>query len=322
MPTDTPTDDLTQPRRRKRISTIVRRAAALTMSVLAAITMNGIMAAPAQAELPWDSFPASWNRVMLFAGSSLPANNARSLVFDVDNSGGHGWGILLFPSHAATNEIWVIEPAVEGGYYYHPAYNRNLCMDFDGERAVGALLKVNACDGSASQRWHSRSYNGGRQIATHSDWQYCIDVPNSNFNSMQQLQLWNCNGTMAQNFTYNGCYNYTCDGRWPDVMGCDKGNPYQSTTLYTDSYGTAQARMVISQTCSAAWGVIYHDAAAQSVNLVRNSRLNYSGPTTYFEKIGERGKHIWTYMFGLAGGLHVVCLRNGANGDEACTAIY
>ncbi|QFZ20418.1 RICIN domain-containing protein [Saccharothrix syringae] len=121
------------------------------------------------------------------------------LVMDASNFGGHGTPVVLWPDTGGSNQYWVTETAREGGTYLHPAYSGGLCLDFDGERGYGNPVKVNNCDGSDSQRWFFFYHpSGGNAIATHSDYQYCIDVPNSDFTAGRQLQLWGCNNTTAQ----------------------------------------------------------------------------------------------------------------------------
>ncbi|QFZ20099.1 RICIN domain-containing protein [Saccharothrix syringae] len=121
------------------------------------------------------------------------------LVMDASNSGGHGTPVILWRENGGSNQYWVTESAREGGTYLHPAYSGGLCLDFDGQRGYGNPIKVNNCDGSDSQRWFFFYHpSGGYAIATHSDYQYCIDVPSSDFTAGRQLQLWECNNGAAQ----------------------------------------------------------------------------------------------------------------------------
>lgn len=111
-----------------------------------------------------------------------------------------GTPVVLWTNNNGSNQIWNTEAASEGGTYLHPAYNWGLCLDFDGASAGNSIpVKVNNCDGSASQRWFFGNHpSGGNRIATHSDFRYCVDVPNYNFAQGQQIALWDCNDTTAQ----------------------------------------------------------------------------------------------------------------------------
>jgi len=122
------------------------------------------------------------------------------LVMDASNHGGHGTPVILWTNNNGSNQIWNTEAASEGGTYLHPAYNWGLCLDFDGASPGNSIpVKVNNCDGSASQRWFFGNHpSGGYRIATHSDFRYCVDVPNYNFAQGQQIALWDCNDTTAQ----------------------------------------------------------------------------------------------------------------------------
>ncbi|MEV4629687.1 RICIN domain-containing protein [Micromonospora sp. NPDC049523] len=153
--------------------------------------------APASAVDP--AFPPSWQRYRLLEAATS------DLYLDVSGSGPASAAVQLWPDNRSDAQLWVLEYAREGGAYFHPGYNRNLCLDFDGERGWGVLMEVNACNGSASQRWHwSSGWNGGLQLATHSDLQFCIDVPSSNFAAGQRLQLWGCNYSGAQSWYFYG----------------------------------------------------------------------------------------------------------------------
>ncbi|OJH42490.1 S1 family peptidase [Cystobacter ferrugineus] len=51
----------------------------------------------------------------------------------------------------------------------------------------------------------------------------CIDVPNSNFSDGIQLQMWTCNGTNAQKFTWDGA-RLKIGGKCMDVSGASTAN--------------------------------------------------------------------------------------------------
>ncbi|MEU8007356.1 ricin-type beta-trefoil lectin domain protein [Catellatospora sp. NPDC049111] len=86
---------------------------------------------------------------------------------------------------------------------------------------------------------------GGGSTSRIIGWQdKCIDVPNSNFVDGQRLQLWDCNGTNAQNWTFPGdgtirtvnglcmdvAWGSTAAGAAIQIVGCS-GNPAQQFVL-------------------------------------------------------------------------------------------
>ncbi|MEV0457650.1 ricin-type beta-trefoil lectin domain protein [Catellatospora methionotrophica] len=86
---------------------------------------------------------------------------------------------------------------------------------------------------------------GGGSTSRIIGWQdKCIDVPNSNFVDGQRLQLWDCNGTNAQNWTFPGdgtirtvngmcmdvAWGSTAPGAAIQIVGCS-GNPAQQFVL-------------------------------------------------------------------------------------------
>jgi hypothetical protein len=139
-------------------------------------------------------FPSDWPRYRWHSAVTW-------LMMDVRLAGGHGSQVQLYGDNGTDAQLWVAEHAAEGGDFLHPGYNRWLCLDFNGERRAGAPILVNNCDGSDSQRWYYYSLGQGWAIATHSDFVFCIDVPNANFAQDQSLQLWDCNNTAAQRWT-------------------------------------------------------------------------------------------------------------------------
>ncbi|GAA1378816.1 hypothetical protein GCM10009661_51090 [Catellatospora chokoriensis] len=86
---------------------------------------------------------------------------------------------------------------------------------------------------------------GGGSTSRIIGWQdKCIDVPNSNFVDGQRLQLWDCNGTNAQNWNFPGdgtirtvnglcmdvAWGSTANGAAIQIVGCS-GNPAQQFVL-------------------------------------------------------------------------------------------
>ncbi|WP_329108896.1 ricin-type beta-trefoil lectin domain protein [Micromonospora sp. NBC_01699] len=173
---------------RRRIAGVLLAGTLLVVSTL----VGGV--APASAVDP--AFPSHWPKYRLLERAT------GNLYLDVSNSGPANAAVQLWFGNNSDAQLWIWETASEGGDYLHPGYNRNLCLDFDGERGWGVPMEVNNCNGSASQRWHfAPAWGGGHQLATHSDYVICVDVPGSNFSAGQRLQLWGCNGTGAQSWT-------------------------------------------------------------------------------------------------------------------------
>ncbi|MCG5448595.1 MULTISPECIES: ricin-type beta-trefoil lectin domain protein [Micromonospora] len=240
------------------LKTVRRVVAVLTLVITTVITGLTVMAPPASAA-EWDpTMPSEWRRRALFAGG-IPSN----LRLDVQYGGGHGTPVHLWSSSNAPTQVWVEEAADQGGFYLHPGFNRWLCLDFDGDRAAGATLKVNNCNGSASQRWHEGfQYDHAFGLVTHSDNQYCVDVPTSNFSSGQILQIWGCNQTNAQRIYHAGCYEDSCLGRNPETMGC--GLVSQVRVDFT--VNSSRVTLHYSSTCNSNWGRM---TAGQGINIGR-----------------------------------------------------
>ncbi|WP_170191817.1 RICIN domain-containing protein [Saccharothrix syringae] len=159
---------------------------------LSAPTASGAASAAPLAESTDATPPTTREVIKWWASQSI-------FVMDASNFGGHGTPVVLWQDTGGGNQYWVTEGAREGGTYLHPAYSSGLCLDFNGERGYGNPIKVNDCDGSDSQRWFFFYHpSGGNAIATHSDYQYCIDVPDANFSAGRQIQLWGCNNRSSQ----------------------------------------------------------------------------------------------------------------------------
>jgi len=85
---------------------------------------------------------------------------------------------------------------------------------------------------------------GGGGVSIVSNWNNrCIDVPNSNFSDGVRLQMWNCNGTAAQKWTFSGgslrtqnnkcmdvAWGSTANGAAIQIANCS-GNPAQQFVL-------------------------------------------------------------------------------------------
>ncbi|TCB95493.1 DUF2690 domain-containing protein [Micromonospora zingiberis] len=270
-----------------------RVVAVLTLVVATVVT--GLAVTPSTASAAeWDlTFPSDWSRRGLFAGA---AGTPTILRLDVQYGGGHGTPVHLWDSNSEPTQVWVQESADQGGFYLHPAYNRWLCLDFNGERAAGATLRVNNCNGSASQRWFEGLHSGHAfSLVTHSDNRYCVDVPYSNFSTGQILQIWDCNQTNAQRVYSAGCYADNCTGHSPVVMGCDFG------TIVRVDFTVAGSRvtMVYSPKCESVWGRM---TAAPGVQISRTVVLQRFLSNVYHDSYSSKplsaGATGWTQMYG------------------------
>lgn len=254
-----------------------------------------VPAGPAAAAFDW-RFPSNWHIRTFFAGGS-----PSTLAMDARFSGGHGSPVQLWTSNGLEAEMWVEEPAAQGGAYYHPGYDRWLCLDFNGERGAGVPLLVNNCDGSDSQRWY-RSANGPNavKLTTHTDNAYCIDVPSSQFNSGQSLQIWPCNGGNAQRYYNAGCYGNNCQGLDPSLTFCS----IAADTADDFTINGSRVTLHKSSRCSAVWAKMTAGPGTVSRS-VRVQRLN--GPNgnvlSYYESdfIIQPDRPVgWTEMFSIA----------------------
>jgi Ricin-type beta-trefoil lectin domain len=278
----------------------LRRALTAVALVFVTIaTSTVVFVAPASAG--WDpNMPTSWIKRAFFVSTGRPT----FLRLDAAYSGGHGSPVHLWTTDNNPAQVWVEEPAAEGGYFYHPGYDRWLCLDFDGDRAWGVPLKVNNCDGSASQRWYwsDRSANAteyGTWLTTHSDNQFCVDVPNSNFVQGQTLQIWGCNGTSAQVFYLSGCLRLSCNGHDPDAMACS----LNSVTVRDVSDGWFRVTLQEGQRCQSVWARVSGGAGEQNDQARAVVERFYNG--SYLDEYGS-GEiwtgTAWTPMFGEVSG--------------------
>jgi hypothetical protein len=87
---------------------------------------------------------------------------------EVPGWGGSGTKVDTYPyvdedGHAQNNERWCLEPANEGGWYLHPVYNSNLCLDVFGGTSgysSGQTVGVWNCNGRVNQRFVATVNNG------------------------------------------------------------------------------------------------------------------------------------------------------------------
>jgi hypothetical protein len=276
----------------------MRRALAAVALVLATIaTSTVVFVSPAAAAPAWDaSIPSWWYKRAFFVGHPAP----QYLRMDAAWAGGHGSPVHLWPSDNNPAQIWAQEPASEGGSYLHPGYNRWLCLDFDGERGWGVPLKVNNCNGSASQRWHFEETKGLGytviRIFTHSDKQFCIDVPNNNiFTAGQTLQIYGCNGTQAQIWLDAACYRSYCQGHDPQRLGCSTN----SQVISDFTFNNVRVTLHWGWECQAVWARMAVPSTSLFDRRLELRRLTNGADyrDSFFTDvhIGQTG---WTPMYG------------------------
>ncbi|MBB5868383.1 hypothetical protein F4553_001762 [Allocatelliglobosispora scoriae] len=296
---------------------LLKRAAALLGAIVLALTGLAVVAPAAHADPGWDTgIPTSWRRASIFAGTENINLNSRRLVFEVDQYRGDGWGVQLGPALAHTNQIWAMQAASEGGFYYHAGYDQSLCLDFDGDPGYGNQLKVRNCDGSASQRWFPIWRDGGFELATHSDRKWCVDVPNSNFAAPQQGQIWNCNHTAAQFFTESGCHGWSCTGLWPDQMGCDL-----DATTVSDTTGSDGTRITVHTSgyrCLSVWTKMTLSSVWQLPRWAEIRAYPSGGSIYYRNQQVSPGNMVWTPMLDRtpSGTVFKGCLVNELNNRD------
>jgi hypothetical protein len=89
-------------------------------------------------------------------------------------------------------------------------YNRNsgaVVEVYDSQTTNGAIVDQWGYDGTQTQYWCSfiTYYHNGTPVyeLVNNNSGLCLDVPGSNFADGQHLQQWQCNGTNAQEWTFN-----------------------------------------------------------------------------------------------------------------------
>ncbi|MGC4790639.1 glycoside hydrolase family 64 protein [Micromonospora sp. DT178] len=109
----------------------------------------------------------------------------------------------------------------------------------DGDpRAAGIVLSPFGATGGGPG-------NPGGAVPVLSNWNNkCIDVPNANFVDRAQLQMWSCNGTDAQKWTFTGDTVRSQNNKCMDVDGGATGNG-AVVQLYTCN-GTGAQRFTLT----------------------------------------------------------------------------
>ncbi|MEO3746581.1 RICIN domain-containing protein [Plantactinospora sp. B5E13] len=262
-------------------------AAALVATVAAVVVpATGAMAAP-----PLDpSMPSSWAKWTFHSGGDY------NLVVDASYSGGHGAAAQLYGDHGGSNQIWFQEAAAEGGQFLHPGYDRWLCLGRNGT-GWGSSVSVQACDGSANQRWLITRLRYEYYLLKPYDAQdLCVDVPNSNFAQGVDLQLWGCNESAAQYWRMGQCWAAACDGQWPDVTDCDTSGGDEVLDV---TRGSERLVLIRATGCHAFYArLTYQAGTGDTIKLVMR-RHHTDGNSSAMVLPVEAGQTRWSPMFGV-----------------------
>jgi hypothetical protein len=119
-----------------------RSLLALAAALLTTATVGLVAAAPAHADsrcqLEWYSLQ----------------NGSGNLALDVWHQGGSTATVDGYTPNWTAAQAWCLEPAAEGGYYFHPSYNLGLCLDVPyGRYNVGQGMWIYNCNGTQPQRF-------------------------------------------------------------------------------------------------------------------------------------------------------------------------
>ncbi|MFB7599664.1 RICIN domain-containing protein [Streptomyces sp. NPDC056160] len=127
-------------------------AAVLAGSVLAV----GLLPATASAQ---QTMSASVNKC---AQKVTFRNSQTGYYLDASGGGGAGTKVITWNRNGGSNQRWCLEKAKEGGWYFHPSYNLNLCMD--SPNASDDRPVIWRCKGNSNQRFnvYGTSVYGGK----------------------------------------------------------------------------------------------------------------------------------------------------------------
>lgn len=125
-------------------------ATLLAATAIAFATTNPVSAATPHSEASVNRCLHRWTFQSMGLNDDAPAG-----YLNVDGAGGSGTVVITwYSSPNASNEWWCMEPANEGGWYFHPSYDLSLCLDtVNGVYYEGAVLEVYHCDGTKAQRF-------------------------------------------------------------------------------------------------------------------------------------------------------------------------
>ncbi|MFF7459567.1 RICIN domain-containing protein [Kitasatospora sp. NPDC008115] len=114
-----------------------------------------------------------------YAGAGHPAE-----YLEVNGWGGQGAAVGTWDWVNQDNERWCLEKAAEGGWYFHPKYNPNLCLDVPGNKFPNKMV-VWTCNGRINQRFDMNNHgpNGqptGGHLWSVSDSRWLLDSTHHN----------------------------------------------------------------------------------------------------------------------------------------------
>ncbi len=90
--------------------------------------------------------------------------------------GGSGTHVIEWNGGGQGNEHWCLERAAEGGWYFHPSYNLDLCMDVPGGNySDGTGIVIWNCNGRPNQRFSVTSSGNGDYIAPQASGHFALD---------------------------------------------------------------------------------------------------------------------------------------------------
>lgn len=130
------------------VAAVLLTATAATLASTASASASAATAKPAAAAS--DQCVHRWTFQAVGLNDNAPAG-----YLNVDHAGGSGAAVITWYSRpGAANEIWCMESAAEGGWYFHPSYDLSLCMDVPNSSfTAGTRLWVFSCNGSKAQRF-------------------------------------------------------------------------------------------------------------------------------------------------------------------------
>ncbi|GAB3402793.1 RICIN domain-containing protein [Flindersiella endophytica] len=241
---------------------------------------------PAKAASAADDFPDSWVRMVFFI-------RGYHFVMDAEGQGGNGARVQLYDYNQSAAQIWVREPAAEGGGFLHPLYNRWLCLGARGTTA-GAEFEVQDCNGSQQQRW--RLYGSAPSLTIRPDYDrnLCGDVQYSNYNYNTTIWLWGCHGGGSQEWRRGYCWDSECGGLDPGWTGCNVGARSVADTTY--AAGRLQVRL--SDTCKSIWGWLnFSSSNSWDKDLEFRQFPEGAGYYEYFRTVARPGETVASPMF-------------------------
>ncbi|RLU86268.1 hypothetical protein CTZ27_25160 [Streptomyces griseocarneus] len=131
----------------------MKKLRVLAVVAAAVAALGGVTAGTAQAA------PAAPAKASYSKCQSIHTYRTGPMFLEDHGWGGQGsvvdtWKYVDQDGHAQNNERWCLEPANEGGWYLHPAFNAGLCLDVPGANyGEGVGLVIWNCNGRENQRF-------------------------------------------------------------------------------------------------------------------------------------------------------------------------